>query len=156
MNPDLLAPANARAATRLRGLRGASFGAMIMLTIQFGLGMWVNLFATLPASDRGKGLLPAVGGALTAGPLGLTLHALLGLALLVTGSAALIRAILVRAPAWIVVTLIALCAIVLAGVNGARFVGSSSDGSSFVMALAEAVALACYALVLFLATPSPR
>lgn len=156
MTQAVRTPANARAESRLRGLRGAAFGAIIMLTIQLSLGTWVNLFATLPASDQGKGLLAALGDALTAGPLGLTIHALLGLALLGAGLAAVIRAILMRAAVWIVVTLVALAAIVLAGVNGTRFVGTGSNGASFVMALAEAIALACYAIVLFLAAPDAQ
>jgi hypothetical protein len=138
---------------RVWGLRGASFGAMTMLVLQFGIGMWVNLFVTLPRSDRGTGFFAAMGTALTGGPLGLTLHVLLGLALLVTGLGAIVRAALLRQTAWIVVTVVAFVALLIAVLLGARFVGSGANEASFGMALGEAVALLCYALVLFRATP---
>src|SRR5262249_48298175 len=38
---------------RLERLRGASMGAAVMLVIQFGLGVGVNLYVTLPAAGRG-------------------------------------------------------------------------------------------------------
>ena len=139
---------------RVWALRGSAFGAVTMLVVQLGLGMWVNLYATLPRSDHGSGLLSAIGGALTSGPLGLTLHALLGLALLATGLGAMVRAQALRAPAWIVATVVAFAALLVAVLLGARFVGSGATEASLGMALATAVALFCYTLILFRATPA--
>jgi hypothetical protein len=46
--------------------RVAAFVILIMLVLQYSLGMYANLFATLPESDRGKGIFAAFGGALPA------------------------------------------------------------------------------------------
>ena len=43
----------------------------------------------------------------------------------------------------------ALAAIVTAWVSGARFTGGGATGASFGMAIATAVALLCYVLILF-------
>ncbi len=64
--------------TRIAGLRANSLAAVVMLVIEFALGVVVNLYTTLPSSDAGKTLFSAFGAAVTNGPVALTLHALLG------------------------------------------------------------------------------
>jgi hypothetical protein len=44
---------------RVTGLRINWFAAIVTLLFEFGLGIGVNLFAKLPESDAGKGILPA-------------------------------------------------------------------------------------------------
>ena len=56
----------------------------------------MNLYTTLPATDAGKNSLSAFGAAVTDGPVALTLHALLGTLLLITGISAVVRAALLR------------------------------------------------------------
>jgi hypothetical protein len=143
-----LASSNAR---RIGALRTNSFAAIVMLLIELGLGVNVNLYVTLPASDHGKGLLAAFGGAITGGPLVLTLHALLGTLLLVTGISAVVRASLAHHTALIAVASVALGALLVAWVSGTRFVGDMSNETSFAMALATTVAILCYAIILFIA-----
>ena len=126
-----------------------------MLVTEFALGAIVNLYATLPASDAGKTFIAAFGAAVTDGPVALTLHALLGTLLLITGISALVRASLLRGGALIAVSGVALLAILLAWLSGTRFVGDSSNEASLIMALATAVAIVCYAAILFGAT-EPR
>jgi hypothetical protein len=140
-------PSNTRT---LDGLRTNSFAAVVMLLIEFALGVGVNLYATLPASDHGKGLLPAFGRAVTGGPIILTLHALLGTILLITGVSAVVRAALTHQPVLMTVTGIALLAIIVAWLSGSRFVGDMANGSSFAMAIATGVTILCYALILFI------
>lgn len=140
------APAVARAA---RGLRITSFAAVVMLLVEYGLGMWVNLYAKIPPSDQGKGTFAAFGAAVAAGPVGLALHALLGTLLLVTAAALVIRAVLARNIATTVIGAVALLAIAAAWLSGARFTGGAADGASFGMAMATAVALLCYVTILF-------
>ena len=125
-----------------------------MLVTEFALGAIVNLYATLPASDAGKTFIAAFGAAVTDGPVALTLHALLGTLLLITGISALVRASLLRGGALIAVSGVALLAILLAWLSGTRFVGDSSNEASLIMALATAVAIVCYAAILFGATES--
>jgi hypothetical protein len=62
----------------LAGLRRVSVAALIMLIVQYGLGIVLNLYIGVPASDAHAGLMQEI----ASGPLMLTLHALLGLALL--------------------------------------------------------------------------
>jgi hypothetical protein len=143
------APSNVRG---LNGLRINSFSVVVILLIEFGLGISVNLFAKLPGSDHGKSVLPAFGSAVTGGPVLLALHALLGIFLLAGGIAALVRAIRIRRPLWLGLTSVALLSIVVAWISGSRFVGSMDDGASLAMALATAVSILCYVLILFLVT----
>lgn len=140
-------PSNTRT---LDGLRTKFFAAGVMLLVEFGLGVGVNLYATLPASDHGKGLLPAFGRAVTGGQIILTLHALLGTILLITGVSAVVRAALTRQPVLMTVTGIALLAIIVAWLSGSRFVGDMANGSSLAMAIATGVTILSYALILFI------
>jgi hypothetical protein len=84
------------------------------------------------------------------GPVALALHALLGTLLLVTAMTLVVRAISARKATVTVVGVVALLAIAAAWLSGARFVGASADGASFGMAMATAVALLCYVIVLFI------
>ncbi len=59
------------AARRASGLRASAFAAVVMLIIEYCLGIWVNLYARLPASDHGKGVFAAFGGAVADGPVAL-------------------------------------------------------------------------------------
>ena len=69
-------PADERAADRrIENLRGASLGAAVMLVIQFGLGVGVNLYVTLPTAGSGG---RSIGQAFSNGAL-LAAHAVLGL-----------------------------------------------------------------------------
>jgi hypothetical protein len=140
-------PSNVRG---LNGLRANSFSVVVLLLMEFGLGISVNLFAKLPASDHGRGMLPGFGSAVTGGPVVLALHALLGTFLLAGGIAALVRAILIRRPLLLGLTSVAFLSIVVAWISGSRFVGTMDNGASLSMALATAVSIQCYVLILFL------
>jgi hypothetical protein len=147
------APAAARGASAAtgadRGLRPSSFAAVVMLLIEYGLGVWVNLYAQIPASDKGRGTFAAFAAAVADGPVALTLHALLGTLLLVTAITLIIRAVLARKAGATVIGAVALLAIIAAWLSGARFTGDGADGASFGMAMATAVALLCYVIILF-------
>jgi hypothetical protein len=132
-----------------RGLRPNSLAAVIMLLIQYGLGVWVSLYVTLPKSDQGKSTFAAFGAAVADGPVALTLHALLGTLLLVTAIALIIRAALARQVVTTAIGAVAFLAIIAAWLSGARFTSDGADGTSFAMAVATAVALLCYVIILF-------
>jgi hypothetical protein len=134
---------------RDRGLRPNAFAAVVMLLFEYGLGMWVSLYAQLPASDHGKGIFAAVGAAVAHGPLTLTLHALLGTLLLVTAIAFVIRAVLAHKTAAWVIGAVAFLAVMAAWLSGARFVGATVNAASASMAINTAVALLCYVIILF-------
>ena len=124
---------------RLSALRGNCMGAAVLLIVQFGLGIGVNLYVTLPAH---KAFLSTVfGSAVLAG------HAIVALALLGAAIAALVRAI--RARRVVVFTALGLAAIVAAAIAGASFVGNQATGASLAMALATAVAMFGYLAAIF-------
>jgi len=131
------------------GVRRAAYGAALMVLLQYGLGMWVNLFATIPKSDQGKSAFAAFGAAVAHGPVGLTLHALLGTLLLLAALGLLVQAVLLRAAAPIALSAIGFLAIIGAWVNGAMFVGNGANGASLGMAVSAGVALLCYVSILF-------
>ena len=76
-------------AAHLEIVRRTTLGLGIGLVVQYALGMWVNLYVTVPARDHGGGFLTAIGRALANGPVALGIHAGLGL-LLVLGSISLV------------------------------------------------------------------
>lgn len=131
-------------------LRGNSFGAVVILLIQYGLGIWVNLYAHLPASDHGANIATGFARAVSNGPVGLSVHALLGVVLIVSAVAALVRAIRVHQPVFTAATAVGLAAIVVAAISGASFVGDGANAASLSMAIAAGVAIAAYAFVLLI------
>jgi hypothetical protein len=135
-NDTTQAPA---AAARLAALRGNCMGAAVLLIVQFGLGMGVNLYVTLPAH---KDFFGTVFGSAT-----LAAHAIVALILLGAAIGALIRAI--RARRAVAFTSVGLAAILVAALAGASFVGSQGNGASLGMALATAVAMFCYLAAIF-------
>jgi hypothetical protein len=140
---------------RVANLRTNSFAAVVMLLIQYGLGIWVNLYAKLPQADQGATVITGVVRAITNGPVGLTLHAILGLILIATATTAIIRTTRIGRELLLVIAVVGLVSILLAGITGARFVGTGDNGASLIMALATAVAILCYALILFVTGPLP-
>jgi hypothetical protein len=138
-------------ASRVSGLRRASFAAFVMLVVQFGLGIYVNLYVTVPSADHGHGF----GQAIANGPAGLTLHIMLGLLLILAALGFLVQAILARQPALIAAAVLGLLAMIGAAASGSGFTGSGRDSASMVMAGLAAVGLLCYGTSLFL-LPRPR
>jgi hypothetical protein len=133
-------------ASRISGLRRASFAAFVMLVVQFALGIYVNLYVTVPSADHGHGF----GQAIANGPAGLTLHIVLGLLLILAALGFLVQAILARRPALIAAAVLGLLAMIGAAASGSTFTGSGKDGASMAMALLAAAGLLCYGASLFL------
>jgi hypothetical protein len=135
---------------QLRTLRGSTFGLLVMLIIQFGIGIAVNLYVTLPASDQGSGILGAVGKALSSGSVSLAAHAGFGLLIVLAALALIVRAIITRHTPAIVLSVLGLLSITAAAFNGARFVSDGGPANaSLAMALAAGGAMLWYAILLF-------
>jgi hypothetical protein len=134
--------------SRFAGLRVNSFAAIMALLVQLCLGMWVNLYGHLPAADDGANVGTGFTRAISGGPVGLSIHAVVGALLVISAITATVRAVLVRHPVLIAATAAGLLAIVDAAVSGASFVGNGSNGASMNMAVATAVAIGAYAFVL--------
>jgi len=141
---------------RRSGLRANALAAVVMLLLEYSLGISVNLYSTLPPTDHDKSLFAGFTSAVGNGPLLLSLHALLGTLLIITASIAVIRSTRLAAKPLIALTAIALLAIIVAWMSGSDFVGHMKNGTSLSMALATAVAILCYTLTLFLLGTSRR
>ena len=143
-------------ATHLEIARRTTLGLGIAVVVQYALGIWVNLYVTVPARDQGGGFLAAIGRALANGPVALGIHAGLGL-LLVLGSISLVvRSVLSRDRALIVLSALFLLALLGAASSGASFVDSGRDSASASMAMLTGVALICSLLSLYVAGNGSR
>jgi hypothetical protein len=141
------APPSARKmASRQAGLRQANLAILIVLAVQFALGIGVNLYVTLPAAGHPGHASWFGNGAI------LGLHAALGMFLLLASIFVLVRAIMARNVTLIVTSAAGLVAIFAAAFFGSGFTDKLTDGYSLGMAMATAVALVCYAIGLFAAT----
>src|ERR1700732_2273305 len=101
-------------ASRLVRLRLSSLGAVIMLIVQFILGIIYNLYGTAPTATRSVGLFASPD---------LALHVILGILLVIAALGQLIRAITVRHPLSIWMSAAGLLAILGAGFGGVGFAG---------------------------------
>ena len=144
----------ARQARRRSGLRKNSAGICVMLLVQYGLGMGVNLYAEVPAADHGTGLAAAVGRALTSQPAVLATHTAVGVLMLVAGTNVLVRAIRARHRGAIAASAAGLAAVIAAAFAGAAFVSSDQAGASMAMAVLTGMALLCYLANLLMVGPA--
>ena len=135
----------------LARLRGQSFGLLVMLIVQFAIGIVVNLAVTVPVfADKG-GFFGALGKALSNGPAALASHAGLGLLIVLAAIAMIVRAIMIRHTPTIVLSVLGLLSILGAAANGIRFVADGGpDNASLAMALAATGAMLWYAISLFI------
>ena len=140
-----------RQARRRSALRKNSAGICVMLLIQYGLGMGVNLYARVPAADHDAGLAASLGRVLTSQPAILAVHAAVGLLMLVAGVTVLTRAVLTRRALAIAASAAGLAGIVGAAVSGDAFVSNGQAGASMAMAILTGVALLCYLANLLMA-----
>jgi hypothetical protein len=121
----------------------------IGVVVQYALGIWVNLYVTVPARDQGGGFLTAIGRSLANGPVALGVHAGLGL-LLVLGSISLVvRSVLSRNGALIAASAVFFLALLGAASSGASFVDTGRDSASASMAMLTGVALICSLISLY-------
>ena len=140
------AAARRASAGRTAGLRRASLAALVLLLIQYGVGIGVNIYVTVPAADRGH----TIGSAISNGPGALTVHIVLGLLLILAAASLVIQAILARHPGVIVTSVAGLLALVGAAEQGAAFAGKGHASASMIMAILTGVALLCYGVSLYL------
>jgi hypothetical protein len=138
-----------QAGRAVSGMRRQALAASAALTLEYLLGMGVNLYVTVPAADRGSGIGQAVGRAIMHGPAALALHAVIGLLLVVAALGVLARAIRARLRLAAIAAGIALLCLAGASASGASFVGNGKAGASMAMAVLTGAALLCYLVILF-------
>jgi hypothetical protein len=139
-------PSAQKTESRQAGLRQANLAIVIVLIIQFALGISVNLYVTLPAAGHPGHASWFGNGAL------LALHASLGMFLVLAAIFVLVRAIMARNRTLIVTSAAGLVAIGLAFYFGSNFTSKLTNGYSLGMAIAFAAALTCYAIALYAAS----
>jgi hypothetical protein len=127
-------------------MRRASLAVLAILVLEYGIGMYVNLYATLPRTDRGASIAAAV----AHGPAAVSTHAVLGLLLGLGAIAVLVQAVRSRRPAVIAVSALGLFAVAFAAVTGASFTSTGNQADSMAMAVMTGIALLCYAANLYL------
>jgi hypothetical protein len=124
----------------------------VLLLIQYGLGMYVNLYVNVPSGDQGGG----IGKAISNGPAALSIHAVLGFLLILSAIGLLVQAVLARFWAVLAASVIALVAVVGAAFAGANFTNhGGAESESMTMAILAGVAILCYGTALYLLS-SPR
>jgi hypothetical protein len=131
---------------RLTQLRRASMAVLALLVVEYGLGMYVNLYVTVPRADHGGSLASAVAN----GPAMLSVHAVIGLLLGIGAVGVLVQAALSRRAAVIACSAAGLFAVAVAAVAGASFTSSGATADSLAMSVLTGVALLCYAANLYL------
>ena len=142
---------------RLSALRRLTYAALVLLTLQFLAGTFVNLFNPIPARHPGakaehyfQGVVQVVEWAVLQGAPGVAFHAALGLFLVLFAGLVLILAAASRRPAAVVGASFGFLGILAAGFNGASFLVYGEDASSLLMAGGFALALLAYVSVLYI------
>jgi hypothetical protein len=141
--------------------RQLAFDMLLLLGLQFLLGMWNNLFITLPGvhpgtnapeyfGGVGQGILWAIG---QSGLMTLQLHVILGLLLLIGSILAIVSAFNNTQRTWKIVAPLGTFGILAAAFNGASFINYGHDFSSMLMAVGFLIALIAYLVGLY---QSPR
>jgi lysylphosphatidylglycerol synthetase-like protein (DUF2156 family) len=124
----------------LEGVRRVSVAALIMLVLQYGVGIVLNLYIAVPAPAANSGLLQKIAG----GPLMLTVHAVLGLGLIGAALLLLVRAVRLGDRVIAVLAAAGLTAIGGAFASGEIFIRNGQSAASLIMALLTGAALLCY------------
>jgi hypothetical protein len=148
----LMAPGRHTRRPGRTGVRRVCLAALIMLVAQYGLGIFLNLYVAVPASDAHAGIF----GEIATAPLALTVHALLGLALIAAAILLVVRAVSVGDRLLAVLAAAGLTAIGGAFAAGEIFVHNGQSSASLAMAILTGVALLCYVGTLALATTARR
>jgi hypothetical protein len=134
-----------------------------MLVVQFLLGMYVNLFVTIPTNHPGarppeyfSGVAQSVFWAITqSGLVFLILHAAFGLVIVVGAAVLLVQGIQSRTRSLIITTSIGAFGVLVAALNGGSFLNYNEDFSSMIMAAGLAVAMVSYVFGLYVTARSP-
>ncbi len=137
----------------LARVRLGSMAVLVLTVVEFGFGMYVNLYDTVPRADQGSG----IGSAISNGPATLSIHAVLGLLLGLGALGVLVQAIMSRHVVAIVASAVGLFTLGVASAMGASFTSSGKAVDSMGMSVLTGVALLSYATIIYvLRAPSQR
>jgi hypothetical protein len=138
-------------------LRRLVIGALVAILAQTGIGMVVNLYATIPAHHPGArpssyfaGSARSIVWAISHGAAALAIHATLGLVVVVLAITIALSALSGANRALKIWLILAAGLVIGAGFNGASFLDFNRNTSSLLMALLALGSVACYSVALFL------
>ena len=138
-------------------LRTITVIILVLLAVQFLVGMLVNLFVQVPAVHPGanapeyfSGVVQGVAWALLHAPLWLLVHAIVGLLLFLAVLILVGFAVAARRRAWIIISVLGFFGIVAAGFNGASFMNYGQNFSSLLMSIGFLLAAIPYTIGLSL------
>ncbi|MGH2448398.1 MAG: hypothetical protein ACRDFS_07325 [Chloroflexota bacterium] len=134
--------------------------ALMMLVGQFLLGMWTNLFVSIPAHHAGSstassgylshGLQSDIWALQHASPV-LRAHIILGILIVIGALYTIWAAARARHGSLLAWAIVAAIGIIVAGIQGASFLVFSEDVSSMIMSGGFALGMVSYAVGLYLA-----
>lgn len=134
-------------------LRTVAAITLLLLAIQFLIGMVANLFIQVPnvhpgtgSSNYFVGVVQGVAWALVHSELWLLLHVVVGLLLGIAAFTLLGLAIASRQRAWIVTSILGWIGVIGAGFNGASFLNYGHNFSSLLMSIGFLLAVVSYAI----------
>jgi hypothetical protein len=133
----------------LARVRRGSLAALVLVVAEYLIGMYVNLFVTIPRADHGH----SVGSAIANGPAILATHAVIGLLLGLMALGVLVQAVMARHPGAIAASAAGLFALAFASAAGASFTSSGHPADSMAMSVLTGVGLLCYVANLYLLPP---
>lgn len=148
-------------ALEISRFRSGFLSGLVLLVIQFLLGMAVNLFVTVPKNHPGSnppeyfsGVAQSVTWAILHGPFLLVLHAIVGLLLVLSGFGVVFRAVRLHRRSITWAAGVGAVAILAAGLNGGSFLNYHEDFSSMLMASFFAIAVVAYSAGLYFSVSS--
>jgi hypothetical protein len=118
-----------------RRLRRASFGLVILLVIQYVLGLSYNLYGTIPTPTKTITEFSS--------PL-LAVHVIVGTLLILAAIYLVVMAVRARVRLAVTTSGIGLLSVLAAFVGGESFIHKGASGYSMLMGVMMAVALLCY------------
>jgi hypothetical protein len=132
-------------------------GAILLVLVQAGLGIVVNLYVKVPAHHPGAhpanyfaGSLHSVAWAIPHAPATLAAHATLGLAFVVFAAGTAVHALRAGRRAIAGWSVLGGLLVIGAGFNGASFLDFAHNINSLIMAVLALAAIGCYATALML------
>jgi hypothetical protein len=87
-------PVRSTATSSLARVRRGSLAVLVLVVVDYVIGMYVNLYVTIPRADHGR----SVGSAIANGPAMLSVHAVIGLLLGLGAVGVLVQAVMARQP----------------------------------------------------------
>jgi hypothetical protein len=140
---------NTAATVRLARVRRGSLAVLVLIVVEYAIGMYVNLYVTIPRADHGQ----SVGSAIANGPATLSIHAVIGMLLGIGALGVLVQAVMARHLAAIAWSAAGLFVLALASAMGASFTSSGRPADSMGMSVLTGVGLLCYAANLYWPRP---